>query len=94
MCSSDLEVVSTENAALAARLSATDIQLRRMTAAVLLVKALGGGWSAAGSDTVATASRTRATSGAPESTAPLDLEFCDSCIEIARIWSLTGVYQE
>jgi NodT family efflux transporter outer membrane factor (OMF) lipoprotein len=89
-----LEVVSTENAALAARLSATDIQLRRMTAAVLLVKALGGGWSAAGSDTVATASTTRATSGAPESTAPLDLEFCDSCIEIARIWSLTGVYQE
>jgi len=39
-----LEVVSTENAALAARLSAADIQLRRMSAAVLLVKALGGGW--------------------------------------------------
>jgi NodT family efflux transporter outer membrane factor (OMF) lipoprotein len=39
-----LEVVSTENAALAARLSAADIQLRRMTAAVLLVKALGGSW--------------------------------------------------
>jgi outer membrane protein TolC len=39
-----LEVVSTENAALAARLSAADIQLRRMNAAVLLVKALGGGW--------------------------------------------------
>ena len=39
-----LEVVSTENAALSARLSAADIQLRRMNAAVLLVKALGGGW--------------------------------------------------
>ncbi|HEX4599537.1 MAG TPA: efflux transporter outer membrane subunit [Burkholderiaceae bacterium] len=42
-----LEVVSTENAALAARLSAADIQLRRMNAAVLLVKALGGGWHGA-----------------------------------------------
>jgi NodT family efflux transporter outer membrane factor (OMF) lipoprotein len=42
-----LEVVSTENAALAARLSAADIQLRRMNAAVLLVKALGGGWRGA-----------------------------------------------
>jgi NodT family efflux transporter outer membrane factor (OMF) lipoprotein len=39
-----LEVVSTENAALAAQLSAADIQLRRMNATVLLVKALGGGW--------------------------------------------------
>jgi outer membrane protein TolC len=39
-----LEVVSTENAALAAELSAADIQLRRMNAAVLLIKALGGGW--------------------------------------------------
>jgi len=37
-------VVSTENAALAAQLSAADIQLRRMNATVLLVKALGGGW--------------------------------------------------
>ena len=42
-----LEVVSTENAALAARLSAANIQLRRMNAAVLLVKALGGGWQGA-----------------------------------------------
>jgi NodT family efflux transporter outer membrane factor (OMF) lipoprotein len=39
-----LQVVVTENAALAARLSAADIQIRRMTATVLLVKALGGGW--------------------------------------------------
>jgi NodT family efflux transporter outer membrane factor (OMF) lipoprotein len=40
-----LEVVVTENAALAAQLSAADIQIRRMSAAVLLIKALGGGWS-------------------------------------------------
>jgi NodT family efflux transporter outer membrane factor (OMF) lipoprotein len=39
-----LEVVTTENLALAAELSAVNIQLRRMNAAVLLVKALGGGW--------------------------------------------------
>lgn len=39
-----LEVVSTENAALAAQLAAVDIQTRRITASVLLVKALGGDW--------------------------------------------------
>lgn len=39
-----LEVVAAENAALAARLSAVDIQVRRMTTSVSLVKALGGGW--------------------------------------------------
>jgi len=39
-----LEVVSTENAALAARLAAVDIGIRRTNAAVLLVKALGGDW--------------------------------------------------
>lgn len=38
----DLEVVSAENAALAAQLSALDIQTRRIAASVLLVKALGG----------------------------------------------------
>jgi NodT family efflux transporter outer membrane factor (OMF) lipoprotein len=41
-----LEVVSTENAALTARLSAVDIQTRRIAASVLLVKALGGSWHA------------------------------------------------
>ena len=41
-----LEVVTTENAALAARLAAVDIQTRRVTATVLLVKALGGDWQA------------------------------------------------
>ena len=39
-----LEIVVSENAALAARLSAADIQLRRLVASVQLVRALGGGW--------------------------------------------------
>jgi NodT family efflux transporter outer membrane factor (OMF) lipoprotein len=39
-----LEVVIAENASLAAQLSASDIQVRRMNSSVLLVKALGGGW--------------------------------------------------
>jgi len=40
-----LEVAVTQNAALAARLSAADIDIRRASATVLLVKALGGDWS-------------------------------------------------
>ena len=48
-----LEVVSTENAALAARLSAADIEIRRAGATVLLVKALGGDWQ--GGQTLAAA---------------------------------------
>jgi outer membrane protein TolC len=39
-----LQIVVTENAALSARLAAADIQIHRMSASVLLVKALGGGW--------------------------------------------------
>jgi NodT family efflux transporter outer membrane factor (OMF) lipoprotein len=39
-----LEVVTEENAALSAQLSAADIQLRRLNASVVLVKALGGSW--------------------------------------------------
>jgi NodT family efflux transporter outer membrane factor (OMF) lipoprotein len=42
-----LEVVSTQNAALAARLTAVDIEIRRSTATVQLVKALGGNWNPA-----------------------------------------------
>jgi outer membrane protein, multidrug efflux system len=42
-----LEVVATQNAALAARLTAVDIDIRRATATVQLVKALGGDWNAA-----------------------------------------------
>jgi NodT family efflux transporter outer membrane factor (OMF) lipoprotein len=41
-----LQVVSTENAALQAQVSALSIQTRRLSATVLLVKALGGGWQA------------------------------------------------
>ncbi|MBV8306638.1 MAG: efflux transporter outer membrane subunit [Gammaproteobacteria bacterium] len=39
-----LEVVTTQNAALSARLTAVDIDIRRATATVQLVKALGGDW--------------------------------------------------
>lgn len=41
-----LEVASAETAALQAQLAAVNIQMRRMDASVLLVKALGGGWHA------------------------------------------------
>jgi len=45
-----LEVVSTENAALAAHVTAVDIHTRRLTASVLLIKALGGSWGTATQD--------------------------------------------
>jgi len=52
-----LEVVTEENAALSAQLSAVDIQVRRLNASVLLVKALGGSWqnpiASSGPDTAA-----------------------------------------
>jgi NodT family efflux transporter outer membrane factor (OMF) lipoprotein len=42
-----LEVITAQSAALANERTAFDIQTRRMTAAVSLVKALGGGWTTA-----------------------------------------------
>jgi len=48
-----LEVATTENTALQAQLSNVTIQLRRMNASVLLVKALGGGWQKAVPEQVA-----------------------------------------
>ena len=48
-----LEVASTENTALAAQLANVTIEMRRMNASVLLVKALGGGWQRAESRAVA-----------------------------------------
>jgi outer membrane protein TolC len=40
-----LEVVTAQSAALTAERTAVDLWTRRMTAAVLLIKALGGSWS-------------------------------------------------
>jgi NodT family efflux transporter outer membrane factor (OMF) lipoprotein len=48
-----LSVVVNENAALQAQLSAAAIQLRRLSASVALVKALGGGWQPGDSASVA-----------------------------------------
>jgi outer membrane protein TolC len=45
-----LEVVSTENAALTARLTAIEIDARRFRASVLLIRALGGDWNSATGD--------------------------------------------
>ncbi len=45
-----LEVSTTENAALQARLAVVTIELRRVNSTVLLIKALGGGWERRGSE--------------------------------------------
>jgi NodT family efflux transporter outer membrane factor (OMF) lipoprotein len=45
-----LEVVTAENTSLQAQLANVAIQLRRMSASVLLVKALGGGWRLVGQE--------------------------------------------
>jgi NodT family efflux transporter outer membrane factor (OMF) lipoprotein len=42
-----LEVITAESSALADERTAVDLRARRMTAAVLLIKALGGGWDSA-----------------------------------------------
>jgi outer membrane protein TolC len=42
-----LEVATNENTHLQAQLANVNIQIRRMSASVLLVKALGGGWRSA-----------------------------------------------
>jgi outer membrane protein TolC len=39
-----LEVITAQNAALVAERTAVDLLTRRMTTAVLLIRALGGGW--------------------------------------------------
>jgi outer membrane protein TolC len=45
-----LEVSSSETAALQAQLAAINIRTRRLSAAILLVKSLGGGWQPAAPD--------------------------------------------
>jgi NodT family efflux transporter outer membrane factor (OMF) lipoprotein len=52
-----LEVATAENTSLQAQLANVSIQLRRLSASVLLVKALGGGWRNAEPSAAATASR-------------------------------------
>jgi NodT family efflux transporter outer membrane factor (OMF) lipoprotein len=42
-----LEVITAQTAALENQISAVDVQTRRMTGSVLLIKALGGGWTTA-----------------------------------------------
>jgi len=61
-----LEVITAESIALADERTAVDLRARRMTAAVLLIKALGGGWDAASLPAgAATSSRTPTYSSTP-----------------------------
>jgi NodT family efflux transporter outer membrane factor (OMF) lipoprotein len=52
-----LEVATAENTSLQAQLANVSIQMRRMSATVLLVKALGGGWRSGAAAAAETASR-------------------------------------
>jgi len=63
-----LEVTTAQSSALADQIVAEQIRARRMTAAVLLIKALGGGWNASSLSTVATSSSSPAST--PAATAP------------------------
>jgi NodT family efflux transporter outer membrane factor (OMF) lipoprotein len=55
------DVVTAQNAALQSQLATTDVQVRRMEASVLLVKALGGGWQAPARNAAALAMQTATT---------------------------------
>jgi len=63
-----------------------------MSAAVLLVKALGGGWKS-GADTAWSAPPSGA-AGAPAAPASIASGSCGACIELARLWSLAGPYRD
>jgi NodT family efflux transporter outer membrane factor (OMF) lipoprotein len=60
-----LEVTTAQSSALADQLVAVEIRARRMTAAVLLIKALGGGWSASSLANVASSSSSPASPPQP-----------------------------
>jgi outer membrane protein TolC len=60
-----LEVITAQTAALANQITAADILTRQMTASVLLIKALGGGWTAADMPSASDVRTTR--SAAPRS---------------------------
>jgi NodT family efflux transporter outer membrane factor (OMF) lipoprotein len=57
------DVVTAQNATLQSQLATTDVQVRRMEAGILLVKALGGGWQAQARDVAAVAARTATSEG-------------------------------
>ena len=65
-----LEVITAERTALAAERVAVDLRARRMTAAVLLIKALGGGWDAASLQSTPSSSPSSPPSPPPAPTNP------------------------